>query len=57
MTSRPDLRPRSIGENLDADRLTADYHDGVLEVTIPVTGEAKPRKVAIGTASVDAIES
>ena len=46
-----------LGETLDADALTADYRDGVLEVTIPVIGNAKPRKVTIGTGSVEAIES
>lgn len=46
-----------LGETLDAEGLTADYRDGVLEVTIPVTGDAKPRKVAIGGGSVEAIES
>jgi len=37
-----------LGEQLDADRLTADYEHGVLTVTIPVAESAKPRKVAVG---------
>ena len=37
-----------LGENLDTDRIEADYHDGVLVVTIPVAEQAKPRKIAVG---------
>ena len=39
-----------LGETLDADRLTADYDDGVLTVRIPVAEQAKPRKIEIGHA-------
>ena len=42
-----------LGETLDTDGLTADYVDGVLVVTIPVTAEASPRRVAIGAGSAD----
>jgi HSP20 family protein len=41
-------RQLMLGENLDTENIKADYHDGVLEVTIPVAQEAKPRKVSIG---------
>lgn len=37
-----------LGEQLDAERLTADYEFGVLTVTIPVAESAKPRKVEVG---------
>ena len=37
-----------LGEQLDAERLTADYSNGVLTVTIPVAESAKPRKVEVG---------
>ena len=37
-----------LGDNLDTERIQADYHDGVLEVTIPVAEQAKARKVSIG---------
>ena len=37
-----------LGEQLDAERLTADYANGVLIVTIPVAESAKPRKVEVG---------
>ena len=37
-----------LGDNLDTERIEADYHDGVLEVSIPVAEQAKARKVNIG---------
>ncbi|GAS91653.1 Hsp20/alpha crystallin family protein [Mycolicibacterium brisbanense] len=47
-------RPRGVftrqvflGENLDADKIEAGYHDGVLRLTIPVAEKAKPRRIAI----------
>jgi HSP20 family protein len=36
-----------LGEGLDAERISADYRDGVLIVTIPMVEQAKPRKIAI----------
>jgi HSP20 family protein len=36
-----------LGKGLDADKVTADYTNGVLTVTIPVAEQAKPRKVAV----------
>jgi len=48
-------RPRGVfsrqlvlGNNLDTARITADYHDGVLRLVIPVAEKAKPRKIAVG---------
>ena len=40
-----------LGDNLDADRIEAGYEHGVLEVTIPVAEQAKPRKVSINAAA------
>lgn len=37
-----------LGESLDADRIEADLHDGVLTLRIPVAEVAKPRKITIG---------
>ena len=37
-----------LGENLDTERLEARFHDGVLEVMIPIAEAAKPRKIEIG---------
>lgn len=42
-------RQVSLGDNLDVDRLTADYRDGVLTVTVPVAEQARPRKIEVGT--------
>ncbi len=57
-------RPRGVfsrqlvlGNNLDTGRITADYHDGVLRLVIPVAEKAKPRKIAVGrTAESKAID-
>jgi HSP20 family protein len=47
-------RPRGVfsrqlilGDNLDLDRISATYRDGVLHLTIPVAERAKPRKISI----------
>jgi len=40
-----------LSDNLAADAIEASHHDGVLEIRIPVREEAKPRKVAVATAS------
>lgn len=37
-----------LGDGLNLDAVSADYHDGVLTVTIPVAERAKPRRIAIG---------
>src|SRR5215204_5930350 len=36
-----------LGESLDADRIEADYDRGVLTLRIPVTEEAKARKIQV----------
>lgn len=36
-----------LGKALDTDRVTADYTDGVLTVTVPVAEQSKPRKVEV----------
>ena len=40
-----------LGETLDADRIAANYRDGVLRLEIPVAEQAKPKKVAIQSES------
>ena len=47
-------RPRGVfrrqiilGDNLDAERVQANYVDGVLRITLPVAERAKPRKIAV----------
>lgn len=39
-----------LGDNLDLDRITASYRDGVLRLEIPVAEKAKPRKIQIASA-------
>ena len=53
-------RPRGVfsrqlvlGNNLDTARITADYHDGVLRLVIPVAEKAKPRKISVGRSGTD----
>ena len=41
------------GETLDAEGIAADYHAGVLTLTIPVREAAKPRKLAISSSDTD----
>jgi HSP20 family protein len=36
-----------LGEGLDAERITANYENGVLVIAVPVAEAAKPRKVEI----------
>lgn len=36
-----------LGRDLDPERLTAAYRDGVLTVTLPIAERAKPRRVAV----------
>jgi HSP20 family protein len=44
-------RQLMLGDNLDTDNITADFADGVLRLTIPVSQAAKARKVSIGGTS------
>ena len=37
-----------LGTQLDAERLTADVHNGVLAISIPMAESAKPRKIEVG---------
>lgn len=46
-TSGTVARQLSLGRGLDSAGITADYSDGVLELTIPVAEESKPRKIAV----------
>ncbi|MGV0793122.1 Hsp20/alpha crystallin family protein [Mycolicibacterium sp. XJ1819] len=41
------LHRLTLGNAVDVDKITADYADGVLRLTIPVAEEAKPRKIAV----------
>jgi HSP20 family protein len=41
------LRQLALGDDIDADKISATYANGVLTVTLPVAEQAKPRRVAI----------
>jgi HSP20 family protein len=36
-----------LGDQLDSEKISAEYHNGVLELTIPVSEKAKPRKIEV----------
>jgi HSP20 family protein len=38
-----------LADTLDTDKLEASYDNGVLELRIPVSEKAKPRKISIGS--------
>jgi HSP20 family protein len=40
-------RQLTLGYGVALDKISAEYSDGVLNLTIPVAEEAKPRKVAV----------
>jgi HSP20 family protein len=40
-------RRLSLGEGVDSDRLTADYANGVLRVTIPAAPKAQARRIEV----------
>lgn len=41
------MRRVFLGETLDTDRINAEYVNGVLKLTIPVSERAKPRKIEV----------
>jgi HSP20 family protein len=49
-------RQLMLGEDISSSKITADYSDGVLTVTLPVAEEAKPKKVAITTGGPAVVE-
>jgi HSP20 family protein len=42
-------RSMTLPDGIDADKIAADFHDGVLEVRIPKPEQRKPHRVQIGT--------
>jgi HSP20 family protein len=38
-----------LADTLDTDKLEASYHNGVLELRIPVSEKARPRKISVGS--------
>jgi HSP20 family protein len=53
-------RPRGVfsrqlvlGDNLDLERIEANYDGGVLRLIVPVAERAKPRKIEVAVGSSD----
>jgi HSP20 family protein len=41
------LRQLNLGQGVDTEHISANYSNGVLSVTIPVSEKAKPRKIEV----------
>jgi HSP20 family protein len=46
-------RSLSLPENVDADKISAEFDKGVLEIRIPKPEERKPQRIQIGSRSVE----
>jgi HSP20 family protein len=55
------LRQLNLGQGIDTEHISANYNNGVLSVTIPVSEKAKPRKIEVmsegGSPTIQAHES
>jgi HSP20 family protein len=40
-----------LGDNVDLEKISASYHDGVLSLEVPVAEKAKPHKIAVESAN------
>lgn len=49
------VRQFTLGEDVDADAVTADYRDGVLTVRMPLRAAAKPRRIAVAGTTAPAV--
>ena len=47
------MRQFTLGDGVDAERITANYDHGVLSVIVPMADRAKPRKIQIGSAQAN----
>jgi HSP20 family protein len=45
------MRQFSIGDDVSSEGISASYDNGILSVVIPIAERAKPRKIAVGSAS------
>jgi HSP20 family protein len=60
LTERPYgtfVRTLTLPQGVDDEKIAADYSDGVLEVHVPKPVAQRPKKIAIGNGSQEAIES
>jgi HSP20 family protein len=51
------VRQFTLGDDVDADAVAADYHDGVLRVRMPLRATAKPRRIAVAGAGEPAVHA
>ena len=49
------MRQLSLGDGIDADRISATYTNGVLTVTIPVAEKARARRIEVATGDSTAV--
>jgi HSP20 family protein len=49
-------RSLTLPDGIDPDRIHAEFHDGVLEVTIPKPEERKPRRIEVANGKPATIE-
>ena len=45
------MRQFTLGDGVDAERITANYDNGVLSIIVPMAERAKPRRIAIASRS------
>jgi HSP20 family protein len=46
-------RSLTIPDGVDAEQISADFNDGVLEVRIPKPAERQPHRISIGAGAVE----
>jgi len=51
------VRKLNLGDSIDTENISADYANGVLTVSLPVSEKAKPRKVAVTGAALAASDA
>jgi HSP20 family protein len=47
------VRQFTLGDGVDVERISANYENGVLSVTVPMVERAKPRKIEISSRAGD----
>jgi HSP20 family protein len=47
-------RSVTLPSSVQAEKVAADYNDGILEITLPKSPETKPRKIAVKTKQIEA---
>jgi HSP20 family protein len=50
-------RQLHLGDGVDSEHVRAEYHEGVLRLTVPRTQSAQPRRIEVQTSSRVAVDS